>query len=109
MLYHAGIRTVTVRLSTTKFAHYINKVVLAILEPLFRVFCWFHWGFTNPSRDLFLSDGVHDNRAGQYILYRSYRGAILSALKFPQVSRACCSNVYGLTLTSLRYFRSLGY
>ena len=73
----------------------LYKVVQALLEPLFGVFCWFHRGFTNPSRDFFLSDGVHVNKAGQYVLYRGYMGAILSALKFLSVSSAFCSNVYG--------------
>ena len=57
-------------------ARSLYKVVQALLEPLLEVFCWFHWGFLNPSRDLFLSDGVHVNKVGQYILYRSHKGAI---------------------------------
>lgn len=51
------------------------------LDPIPNVFCWQHRGFSEPSRDLYLSDGVHVNSSGQYLLYRSYRGAILQALR----------------------------
>ena len=54
------------------------SVVLAN-EP--SVFLWDHRKFDNGRIDLLLSlDGVHCNPQGQYILYRSYRGAILKAL-----------------------------
>lgn len=50
----------------------VHRVLNALLEPLPGVFCWFHKGL--------LSDGVHVNKLGQYLLYRSYRGAILKVL-----------------------------
>ena len=37
--------------------------------------------FDNPSVHSYLPDGVHVNSFGQYCLYRSYRGAILKALR----------------------------
>ena len=37
--------------------------------------------FDNPSVHPYLPDGVHVNSFGQYCLYRSYRGAILKALR----------------------------
>jgi lysophospholipase L1-like esterase len=53
------------------------SVVLAN-EP--GVFLWDHRKFDNGRIDLLSLDGVHCNPQGQYILYRSYRGAILKAL-----------------------------
>ena len=58
----------------------LNQYVLVVLEHVEHVFCWTHKGFSNPSVTPFLSDGVHFNSVGQCILYRSYRGAILTAL-----------------------------
>ena len=60
------------------FNQYV-KVVLEVMSP--RVFCWTHQGFVNPSVNVFRRDGVHYNPTGQYMLYRSYRGAILKALR----------------------------
>ena len=37
--------------------------------------------FDNPSVHPYLPDGVPVNSFGQYCLYRSYRGAILKALR----------------------------
>jgi hypothetical protein len=37
--------------------------------------------FSNPSINLYLPDGIHVNAQGQHSLYRSYRGAILKALR----------------------------
>ena len=51
-----------------------------VLDPIPNVFCSQHHGFSKPSRDLCLSDGVHVNLSGQYLLYCSYRGTILQAL-----------------------------
>lgn len=42
---------------------------------------WTHKGLNNPSINIIRTDGVHLNDAGNYTLYRSYRGAILHALK----------------------------
>ncbi len=53
------------------------SVVLAN-EP--GVFLGDHRKFDNGRIGLLSLDGVHCNPQGQYILYRSYRGAILKAL-----------------------------
>ena len=46
-----------------------------------RVFVWLHKILDSPSHDIFLlEDGVHLNPCGQYLLYRSYQGAILKAV-----------------------------
>ena len=51
-----------------------------VIEPIQSSFCWRHTLFTNPYKDLYC-DSVHLNARGQKALYRSYRGAILKALK----------------------------
>ena len=56
------------------------------LESLSKVFFWCHRGFANPSINLYLPDCVHVNTQGQYVLYRSYRGAILKALYMLSIS-----------------------
>jgi lysophospholipase L1-like esterase len=58
----------------------LNEVVKVLLYSMPHVFCWTHKCFTNPLSDPFLPDGVHVHRGGQYVLYRSFRGAILKAL-----------------------------
>ena len=58
----------------------LNQYLRGVLDPIPNVFCWQHRGFSEPSRDLYLSDGVHVNSPGQHLSYRSYRGAILQAL-----------------------------
>ena len=60
----------------------LNQYLDVVLSDLDRVFVWKHKGFSSPSSHLFLPDGVHLNSRGQYALYRSYRGAILAALRF---------------------------
>ena len=62
-------------------AQTLNQVVRALLDSFPSVFCWTHRGFVNPSSNPFLRDGVHVNSDGQYALYRSFRGAILNALR----------------------------
>ena len=62
-------------------ASILNQYLCGILEPIPNVFCWRHRGFDNPSVHPYLPDGVHVNSFGQYCLYRSYRGAILKALR----------------------------
>jgi len=57
------------------------EVVLGHIEG---VFTWTHQAFSTPSKQLYLRDGVHVNAKGQYILYRSYRGAIFKALRYYQ-------------------------
>ena len=49
---------------------------------------------TRPSVTPFLPNGVHFNRIGQYNLYRSYRWAILKAIKMlPWVNACTISNL----------------
>ena len=67
--------------SLNKKALVLNQYVRVVLEHIEPVFCWTHQGFLNPSVSPFLPDGVHFNHIGQYNLYRSYRGAILAALR----------------------------
>ena len=57
----------------------LNQYLRVVLEPLDFAFFFHHQGLQNPSAEVLLSDGVHLNSKGQYLLYRSYRGAILSA------------------------------
>ena len=59
----------------------LNQYLEVVFESNPRVFTWFHRGFQNPTCNLYLHDGVHLNSTGQYRLYRSYRGAILQALR----------------------------
>lgn len=58
----------------------LHRITSTLFESVPGAFCWFHKGLTNPSRQVLLPDGVHLNSLGQYLLYRSYRGAILTAL-----------------------------
>lgn len=64
-------------------ASILNQYLCGVLEPIPNVFCWCHRGFNNPSVHPYLPDGIHVNSFGQYCLYRSYRGAILKALRMP--------------------------
>ena len=58
----------------------LNHYVSIVLEEFPTVFCWSHAEFNSPHKDLHLRDGVHVNPTGQYLLYRSYRGAIIKAV-----------------------------
>ena len=42
---------------------------------------WRHRGLNNPTRDIYVRDGIHLNKQGNKAVYRSYRGALLYALK----------------------------
>ena len=57
---------------------------VAFWSPSSYVFCWRHRGFNNPSVHPYLPDKVYVNSFGQCCLYRSYRGAILTALRMPR-------------------------
>ena len=59
----------------------LNQYLNGVLELRPNVFSWRHRGFSNPTVSPYLCDGVHLNSRGQYSLYRSYRGAILKALR----------------------------
>ena len=58
----------------------LQQYLDVVLSPISNVFCWVHRAFSHPGKDFYLPDGVHVNPAGQYHLYRSYRGAIFRAL-----------------------------
>ena len=58
----------------------LNHYVSIVLQEFPTVFCWSHAEFNSPHKDLYLRDGVHVNPTGQYLLYRSYRGAIIKAV-----------------------------
>ena len=53
-----------------------------VLDSLDFVLCWRYKAFTRPDQDFYLRDGVYLNARGQYLFYRSYRGAILTALSY---------------------------
>lgn len=59
----------------------LQQYLEVVLSPIPGVFCWLHKAFSHPGKDYYLQDGVHVNPAGEYHLYRSYRGAILRALR----------------------------
>ena len=69
----------------------LNQYLSVVLETLpFAVF-WRHKGLRQPTIRILCRDGVHLNAKGQYALYWSYRGAILSAIKLsclPAAGRA---------------------
>lgn len=62
-------------------AEILNNYLDVVLEERPQVFCWTHKGFSNPTVCPYLPDGVHVNFLGQYSLYRSYRGAMMKALR----------------------------
>lgn len=57
-----------------------NQYIKVVFEDYTNVFCWSHDSLMKPESYL-LDDDVHLNSYGQYKLYRSYRGAILKAMK----------------------------
>ena len=63
-----------------KKAKIYNNYVKVVLDSCPGVFCWRHKAFTRPGIRFYDRHGVHLNTKGQYLLYRSYRGAILHAL-----------------------------
>lgn len=59
----------------------LNQYLSVVLETLEFVQFWCHKGLRKPNIPVICGDGVHLNAQGHYALYRSYRGAILFALK----------------------------
>ena len=59
----------------------LQRYLDVVLSPIPNAFCWVHRAFSRPGKDFYLPDGVHVNPAGQYHLYRSYRGARIRALR----------------------------
>lgn len=61
-------------------ARVLNNYLRVVLDSIPNVFCWEHRVFNHPAKNFYVPDAVHLNFAGQYQLYRSYRGAVLKAL-----------------------------
>ena len=59
----------------------LNKYLQDTLADSGFVKFWRHRGLNNPTRDIYVRDGIHLNKRGHKALYRSYRGALLFALK----------------------------
>ena len=59
----------------------LRQYLSVVLEGAENVFVWKHRDLdTKKQKQFLLLDGVHLNRQGQYLLYRSHRGAILKAV-----------------------------
>lgn len=54
----------------------LNQLLLAGLKPLPFATLWFHKAITEHRHWVFLDDGVHLNRAGNCLLYFSYKHAL---------------------------------
>ena len=86
LLNHFSVRVVGVCLVIKRAEPMFNMKVevlnryLSVVVDRPRVFVWRHKILDSPSHDFLLEDGVHLNPCGQYLLYRSYRGAILKAV-----------------------------
>ena len=88
LLNHFSFRVVGLCLVIKRAEPMFNKKVevlnryLRVVVDRPRVFVWRHKILDSPRHDFLLEDGVHLNSCGQYLLYRSYRGAILKAVSF---------------------------
>ena len=58
----------------------VLNLYLSVVVDHPEVFVWQHKILDSPSLDFLLEDGVHLNLCGQYLVYRSYQGAILKAV-----------------------------
>ena len=59
----------------------LRQYLSVVLAEIPSVFIWKHIELSPIHRVVLLPDGVHLNSSGQYFLYRSYRGAVLKAIK----------------------------
>ena len=59
----------------------LNKCQQDTLADSLVVKFWRHRGLNNPTRDIYVRDGIHLNKQGNKALYRSCQGAMLYALK----------------------------
>ena len=59
----------------------LNKYLKAVISDIPNARYWRHRGMLLPSQEVLAADGVHLNDHGQYLLYRSYRGAVIQSLK----------------------------
>ena len=86
LLNDLSLRVVGVCLVIKRAEPMFNKKVevlnryLTVAIDCPRVFVWRHKILNSPSHDFLLEEGVHLNPCGQYLLYRSYRGAVLKAV-----------------------------
>ena len=86
LLNHFSVRVVGVCEVIKRAKPVFNEKVevlnqyLSIVIDNPKAFVWRHKSLDSRSHDLLLEDGVHLNPYGQYLLYRSYRGAILKAV-----------------------------
>ena len=67
-------------------ANILNQYLSVVVGAYPWAFTWEHKYISSLSRPCLLADGVHLNASGQHVLYRSYRGAILQALRLLQVA-----------------------
>ena len=81
----------------------LNRYLSVVLETLPFAAFWCHKGLRKPNVPILCRDGIHLNHTGQYALYRSYRGAILCALR--SISRSLSPKVDPL-LPPPAYLRS---
>ena len=85
LLNHLSVRVVGVCQVIKRAEPMFNKVevlnhYLSVVVDRPQVFVWRHKILDSPSHDFLLENGVHLNPCGQYLLYRSYQGAILKAV-----------------------------
>ena len=59
----------------------LNRYLSIVLETLPFATFWCHKRLCEPNVPILCKDGIHLNHMGQYAFYRSYRGAILCALR----------------------------
>ena len=58
-----------------------NRYLKNALQEVTYATLWRHRGLSNPSINIFHDDGIHLNCIGHKALYKSYRGAILYAIR----------------------------
>ena len=58
-----------------------NKYLKAVISDIPNARYWHYRGVLLPSQEVLAADGVHLNDHGQYLLYCSYRGAVIQSLK----------------------------
>ena len=66
----------------------LNQYLSVVIDNP-NAFVWRHKRLDARGHEFLLEDGVHLNPHGQYSLYRSYRGAVLKAVKMLNKSISC--------------------
>ncbi|KAJ7394561.1 hypothetical protein OS493_000377 [Desmophyllum pertusum] len=74
-------RTISPRPSYNIDVDKLNKYLKTVVNDIPNACYWRHRGMLLPSQDIIAVDGVHLNEHGQYLLYQSYHGAVIQALK----------------------------